>query len=170
MAKHTGKGRRRRFNLRRARMTPELALATLASDTVLTALTTGVATDTYRAMIAKATWALRGLTEGEGPITVGYAHSDYSVTEIKECLEAFNIDVGDKVSQEQADRLVRIVGTFPSSANSELNDGKPISTKLNWRIAIGQQVNIFAYNEDTAALQTGAVLHAQGSMWVKDAA
>ncbi len=167
LAKH-GKGRRR-FSLRRVRTTPELALATLASDTAITATVTGVATDTYRLVSAKQTWALRGATAGEGPITVGYNHSDYSVTEIKECLEAFGIDQGDKTSQERMNRLVRVVGTFPSSGNAVLNDGKPISTKLNWLIAIGAEAEIFAYNEDTGALTTGSVVHAAGNYWVKDA-
>ncbi len=170
MARHGRNPKRRRYNLRRVRMTPELALATLASDTAIVAVMTGVATDTYRAVSVIATWALRGITGGEGPITVGYAHSSYTVTQIKECLEAFSIDQGDKLSSEQASRLVRIVGTFASEADTMLNDGKPIKTRLNWKIAIGSQVNLFAYNEDTAALSTGAVLHVAGNMYVKDAA
>jgi len=168
LAKHGKNPKRRRYNLRRVRITPELALSTLASDTALTALTTGVATDTYRMVSIIATWALRGITGGEGPITVGYAHSSYTVTQIKECLEAFSIDQGDKLSSEQAGRLVRIVGTFSSEADTMLNDGKPIKTRLNWKIAIGSQVNIFAYNEDTQPLATGAVLHVAGDGWVKD--
>ncbi len=161
--------KRRSYRLRRVRITPELALATLGSDTALVALTTGAATDTYRMISAACTWALRGITGGEGPITVGFAHSDYGVTEIKECLEAFSIDEGDKVSGEQANRLVRIVGTFSSEADTFLNNGRPIKTRLNWRMAIGSEVNIFAYNEDTTALTTGAVLHVAGDFWVKDA-
>ncbi len=134
--KGKGKGRRR-FTLRRVRITPELALGTLGSDTAVTALTTGVGTDTYRFMSAKLTWAIRGLAQGEGPITVGFAHSDYSVTEIKECIESFSLLLGDKIAQERSNRLVRIVGTILTE-EPQLNDGKPISTKLNWKIAIGQ--------------------------------
>ncbi len=165
-AKRTPK--RRRMNLRRVGISPELNLATLASDTAIVSGLTGVAADTYRAMSVKAVWSLSGLTAGEGPITVGFAHSDYTVTEIKECLEAAGaIDFGDKVAAEQANRLVRTVGQF-SEANSSLNDGKPIKTRLNWLISIGEEVNIFAFSEDDQAnLTTGATVRITGDLWVK---
>ncbi len=160
----------RRFNLRRVRVTPERALSTLGSDTAIVNAFVANAVSSYRAMSVKATWSLTGLTAGEGPITVGFAHDDYTVTEIKEALEAAaSIDPGDKIAQEQADRLVRIVGTL-SEANSELNEGKPIKTRLNWLIGVGHSINMFAYNESPSALTTGAVLHSQGDLWVKDSA
>ncbi len=167
MAKHTGK---RRFNLRRIRVTDEQALATLASDTALTGGLHGGIVAAIRIVTAKLTWAVSGLTAGEGPLTVGYAHGDYSVTEIKECLEAQASASGqDKIAQEQANRLIRVVGVIPSG-NQSLNDGKPISTKLNWLIRPGVVLNAFVYNEDTTGLTTGAFLHTQGNLWVKDSA
>ncbi len=163
------KSRKRRFNLRRVRVTPALPLGTLASVTALTVAAVGPATSDYRAKSIKATWQLANFTAGEGPITVGYAHGDYSVTEIKEALEAANIDVGDKIAQEKANRLVRIVGVFDSiGEGAALNDGKPISTKLNWFISASEVINLFAYNESTALLTTGARVNAQGDMWVLD--
>ncbi len=161
--------KRRSFQLRRVRITPELALSTLASDTVLNVGFLGTADGAYRCVSIKATYSIKGLTGGEGPITFGFAHSDYSVTEIKECLEASNsISQGLKVEQEKANRLVRIVGTLSQTGASMLNDGQPVKTRLNWLIAIGDQVNLFAYNESTAALSTGCVLNVAGNMWVKD--
>ncbi len=161
---------KRRFSLRRVRVTPEQALATLASDTALTSGITAAAVGTYRCVTAEMAWALTALTAGEGPITVGYAHSDYSVTEIKECLEAFNaIDQGNKIAQEQSNRLIRIVGTL-SETIAALNDGKPIKTRLNWLITPGDQVNMFCYNESTSILTTGAFVNGQGQFWVKDSA
>ncbi len=160
--------RRRRFNLRQVRVTPELALATLASDTALVVGMTGVAVNSYRCRSIKGVWNKRLATAGEGPITVGFAHSDYSVTEIKECLETLNIDPGNKVAQERAKRLIRIVGTFGSNANEALNDGKPISTKLNWLITEAFQVNFFVFNDDTVALTTGSLVNFTGNMWVQD--
>ncbi len=170
MAKKGGKPRRRKFNLRRVRISPNLALTTLAAATVLTGPLTGASDAAYRAVVMKNSWTLSEFTAAEGPVTVGYAHSDYSVTEIKECLEITTaISPGDKVAQEKANRLVRVVGTFPAEANSSLNDGKPISTKLNWFIPIGKAVNIFAFNEDASnALTTGAFVNCAGDMWVKD--
>ncbi len=170
LAKHPK--RQRRYNLRMVRVSAELALGTLATDTALTVQLGAVAVNSYRFMSIKATWTLSSFTAGEGPITVGYAHSDYSVTEIKECLEASNsIDPGLKIEQEQANRLVRIVGTLKGEANTSLNDGRPIKTKLNWLISPGDRVNLFAFNEDTAAnLTTGSLLNCQGQFWVKDSA
>jgi len=108
------------------------------------------------------------LTAGEGPVTVGYAHSDYSVTEIKEAIEsALSISVGDKVAQEKANRLIRIVGEI-SSEDPILNEGRPIKTKLNWFIPIGKFVNMFAYNNNSSPLTTGAIQNASGNLWVKD--
>ncbi len=170
LAKHTGRRNGRRYNLRKVRITPELALATLASDTAVTVTTTGTSDSQYRCISILATWALRGLTAGDGPVTVGYAHGDYTVAEIKECLESTNaISQGDKIAGEKTNRLVRIVGTFGTAGPGILNDGRPIKTRLNWAIMVGEQVNMFAFNEDTAALTTGSVLHCQGSMFVKDA-
>ncbi len=166
-----GHGRsRRRFDLRRVRITPELPLLTLASDTALVVATVPNSPNRYRAMSIKATWALRGLGASDGPITVGLAHSGYSVGQIKEAIEAASaIDQGDKIAQEQANRLVRIVGIL-SDTSDQLNDGQIISTKLNWLIGIGDAVVVFAYNEDVAALATGSVLNVAGDLWVKDQA
>ncbi len=162
--------RRRAFSLRRVKVTPSLALATLGSVTALTGAVTGSADGQYRAITLKGVWSMNDHTAAEGPITVGFAHSDYSVTEIKEALEASTaISLGDKVAQEQSNRLVRIVGVFGGEVDAEaLNDGKPISTKLNWKIPIGKAVNIFAYNDGLAALTTGTVLRFMGDLWVKD--
>ncbi len=159
---------RRRMNLRRVRVTPEIALATLASDTAITTALTGNSTVPYRAMSVIATWAVAGITVTEGPITLGLAHSDYSVTEIKEALEAgASIDPGNKIANEQSNRLIRIVGVVDENAPT-LNNGRTIKTRLNWAISIGQAVNMFAFNEDTASLSTGAKFTLTGNLWVKD--
>ncbi len=161
--------RRRAMSLRRVRMTPELALSTVGSDTVVRKLVTGASDGAYRAVTVKGIYALSGLTAGEGPITVGWAHSNYTVTEIKECIESSNsISPGLLIENEQAQRLVRIIGTFPSVANSNLNNGNPIKTRLNWLIPIGSELQLFFYNEFTAALTTGAVGRFTGNLWLKD--
>ncbi len=170
VAKHGGRGKRQ-YNLRRVRVTPVIALSTLASGVVIVGVVAPNATQAYRAMSVKLLWALRDHTAGEGPLLFGYAHSDYAVTEIKECIEAqASIDTGDKVLMEQANRLVRLVGQFSGQATEEVvNDGRPLKTRLNWAINIGDNVNAFVYNESGAALTTGTVMNASGDMWVKDA-
>ncbi len=158
---------RRKFNLRRVRLTPTLPLGALATVTAITIATTGNADGAYRCVSIKGTWIMKELTTDEGPVIVGFAHSDYTVAEIKEAIEASaSISVGNKVEQERANRLVRQVGIFME--NGALNDGEPISTKLNWLIPIGKEVNVFAYNDDTVILATGSRVNFNGNMWVKD--
>ncbi len=121
-----------------------------------------------RIVSVKMTWQISALTADEGPLTVGYAHPDYSVTEIKECLEAqAAIDLGNKVAQEKANRLVRIVGTIDSE-DERLNDGLPVKTKLNWSLPAGMTPNVFVFNEQTGALTSGSSLKLSGDMWIKD--
>lgn len=156
----------RAFRLRGVPVSPETTMGTLASKIVLVTTLTGNADGAYRAISVDGSWAWVAPTAGEGPITVGYAHSDYSITEIKESIEAgAAISIGDKVNQEKANRLVRKVGVVQSG--QQLNNGDPIKTRLNWLIPIGKSVNTFAYNEG-ANLTTGSSLHMNGTMWVKD--
>ncbi len=163
--------RRRQFQLRRVRVTAEQPLATLGSDTALATAMVVVAISSYRAMSLVATWALVNFTAGEGPITVGLAYGDYTVAEIKEAFEASgSVDFGDKIAQERANRQIRVVGTLGGQANSELNDGKPIKTKLNWLIPVGETINIYAFNESTGALTTGSRMTVTGNLWVKPSA
>lgn len=168
MAKRKGR-RRRRFNLRRVRLTPELALSTLASDTaLLNAIQGGTSTTAMRIASIIATWSVSGMTGNNGPLTIGYAHPDYSVAEIKECLESqAAIDLGDKVAQERSNRLIRVIGMIDSE-NDVLNDGLPVKTKLNWKMPAGDTPNFFVFNESTSPLDTGASVKLSGNMWVKD--
>ncbi len=155
--------------LRRVRCTPTITLSTLGSQIVIFGALTGTSDAQYRLVTADMIWALTGFTSGEGPITVGYCHNDYSVTEVKEAIEiASSISPGDKIAQEKANRWVRTIGTFEADANGVLNDGKPIKTRLNWAVQIGSAVNAFAYNESANALTTGAIVNLQGNLWVKD--
>ncbi len=158
----------RKFNLRKVRVSPELAIGTLTTDTALTVGMTSASPNKYRCISVDVVWSLSALTANEGPLTVGYAHSDYSTTEIKECMEAAGaLDQGNKIAQEQANRLVRVIGTLDSELE-QLNQGAPLKTKLNWLIGIGDVVNAFVFNEQTGTLTTGASLKISGNMWIKD--
>ncbi len=158
--------KRRRYNLRPVRVTPTLALATLASQTALTVVVAGTTDIAHRCISITGTWNISVNTNGEGPIVVGYAHDDYTVAEIKECIEAGDISSDDKIAQERGNRLVRIVGTFSSAANNSLQDGRPIKTRLNWLIATGAAVNMFCYNDGAAGLTTGSVVKLNGTMQI----
>ncbi len=172
MAKNYGKkGYHRSYKLRRVRVAQAVTLGTLANVTVVAQGLTGNADAGYRCISITSLWTLKNLTAGERPVHVGYAHSDYTVTEIKECIEGgAAISIGNKISNEQANRLVRLVGTFgvAAEADDSLNDGKPIKTRLNWAIPIGKEVVAFAYNDSGAVLTTGGIVDFTGEMWVKD--
>ncbi len=161
--------RKRTYDLRKVQTVLSLNMGGLADVTVVTGGLTGTSANAYRGVTVKGTWALRDKTVNQGPITVGFAHSDYSVTEIKQALEAtLGIDIGDKVAQEQANRLVRQVGVFSGQTLEEvLNDGMPIKTRLNWAIGIGDEIAIFVYNRAGVAITAG-LLDFVGDLWVKD--
>lgn len=163
------RSKKRRYSLRRVRISPELLLSTLATDNVLSVAVTAVAVNAYRAMSIKAAYSLALLADGEGPITVVIAHSDYDNTEIGECLASqASIDRGNKIANEQANRLVRVIGSFTETGESSLNDGKPIKTRLNWYIGTGDSLQLFYKNEGNGTLTTGAFGSMVGEMWVKD--
>ncbi len=171
LAKHSKGPSKGRYTLRKVRTIPKITVGTLATVTVVVGALSGASTAAYRLISCSHTWSLSDHTAGEGPYTVGYAFSDYSVGEIKEAIEISNsISPSDKVAQEKANRWVRIVGQFAGDQVSEsLNDGKPIKTRLNWFVPIGSSVNAFLYNEDNAANQTtGSLIDLTGNLWVKD--
>ncbi len=157
--------KRRKYNLKQVRATPAIVLGTLASAVAVKADVIGTTDMAHRCISLDMVWSCPGLTAGEGPIAVGYADDDYTVTEIKECLEAGNLGFTDKIAAERQRRLVRIVGHL-SNEIPTLNDGRPIKTRLNWLIPTGHAVAFFAYNEGSAPLSTGAILKTTGNMFV----
>ncbi len=146
-----------------------LAALAVTDATVVKGTTLAASDRSYRILSFKTMWGKRGGTAGEGPIMVGYAHNDYTVGEIKGALEAeAAMATGDKVANEQANRLVRLVGIFPGADGDEvLNDGRPITTKLNWAIPLGGNVATFIYNRSGGTLTTGMVTTISGKARIR---
>ncbi len=169
MAKHGGR-KGGRYSLRKVSITPFLTLGALVSGVAVVSGLTGTSDAQYRLISANVSWSIHNNTIGQGPISVGYAFGDYTVTEIKEQIESTaSISPGNKVLGEQSNRWVRKIGQFSgATVNEVLNDGKPIKTRLNWAVQIGSVVNAFAYNNDTGNLATGSLVGLQGDLWVKD--
>lgn len=163
--------RRRKWtaDMKAVPFTEGTALLTLATVTVITATTLPVSDNEYRVLGVRNLWSIRGFTPSEGPIVVGYAHGDYSVSEIKQSIEAETMMTrGDKIAAEQGNRLVRRVGMFAGNIEDEtINDGKPIYTRLNWVIPVGKTLNAWAYNQSGASLTTGSVLIQNGKATIK---
>ncbi len=168
------KGRRRSFNLRRVRLAigvPALALA--ASDVASGAIHSGVV-DPLRVISVNASYSWSNIiTAVDDGLEFGLAHSDYSAAEIEECLEASaSIDIGDKLAQEKANRLVRRIGSIAATtiANSgaAFNDGRQVKTRLNWLLSTGDFIQLWIRNGSTVIWTTGSEVSLIGDMWVKD--
>ncbi len=177
MARNYGKKTyHKNYRLRRVRSSSQSGdLSALAANVAITAAMFGApAGRPYRMISCNGTWSLEAMDINDGPLVVGFAHGDYTATEIKECIEAAgSINVGNKIEQERANRLVRIVATFgqPGVDQSDvmLNDGKPIKTRLNWLIPLGITFNIFVYNDGSAAVEAiTKQVKFNGDCWVKD--
>ncbi len=146
------------------RMSSGLALDTLATQTMLLSGSLGSADVSTWISKIRACWNIVGQTDADGPIIVGVCHGDYTVAEVEEWYEASAAwQVNDKIAQEQASRKCRIVGTLLSSDGEfSLNDGKPVTTKLGWRMNDGEDLKFWAYNDGAALLTTGSTVFING--------
>ncbi len=169
MAKARPRRRRWTADMAGIPFTEATALLTLGSVTVLVSNLLPASDNEYRVLSVSNLWSLRDLASGEGPVIVGYAHGDYSVTEIKQCIEAEGSMVrGDKIEAERSNRLVRRVGIFTGlGSDTTLNDGRPIRTRLNWVIPVGKLLVAWAYNQSGASLTTGSELVSNGKATIK---
>ncbi len=151
------------------RASEELALATLGSGSVVAGnFDSSVDSKTFL-ISADLVVSLEGHTAGEGPITVGVAHADYSSTEIGEWFAGTGgWSDADLVAREVARRKIREIGTFDGAGTSEvLNDGKSIKVRLGFNIEDGQTLQMWAFNGSGATLTTGTVLEMNGSVWAR---
>ncbi len=147
--------------------TTSKTLLTLADNTaVLVGSLGGNLTEDYFVISLDATWAIRGMAAGQGPIDVGVAHGDYTVTEIKEWIELNLLGPANKIQQEKSRRLIRKVGTFSVIGATEvLADGRVIRTKMRWIQDDGQDLNVWAFNRSGAPLTTGGLLEVSGKYY-----
>ncbi len=156
-------------------MTTSVALGALVTGDVLSGAASAAAANTLRIISLDMAWGIVDLGAGsDDGFTFGVAHSDYSAAEIEECLEATgSMDIGDKIEQERANRLVREIGTVSPQAavaggGATFNDGKRVKTRLNWVLAIGDSLSVWVRNASSANYTTGANIVGNGIMWVKD--
>lgn len=116
------------------------------------------------------THTIRDATAGEGPLLVGFAHDDYSVSEIAEATDVGSTMLGpsDKIESERARRLVRKIGTFRGrEAEETLNEGSPIKTRVKWTQQDGGDPSLFIQNRSNAALAGGTVYEFEGYIYGK---
>ncbi len=175
MAKR-GKSRKNFGAYMKGAVEEELALSTLGARVLISDIFDSTVTEKTRVSSVKAIWSMSGFTaaSGDGPIVVGVAHSDYSDSEIELAIEQTGSwSQGDKIAREVAQRLVRVIGVFRTNiadaalGNYRLNEGKPITTKLNWTLITGQSLRLWAYNQGSSALTTGVFVRCLGhaNLW-----
>jgi len=171
-----GRKPRRKFTLRKVSMTPAFAVGALATLDVISAAGTSATTNTLCVMSIDVAWAISDLGASiDDAFQFGVAHSDYSAAEIEECLEATSsMDLGNKVEQERANRLVRSIGIITQvgaasvTGGLNFNDGRPKKTKLNWLLSIGDTLDVWVRNGSGSVYTTGSILSGIGHLWVKD--
>lgn len=159
------KGQRRRSRLNVLKFSGQVALDTLGNDIAIGLDTPDMAEDYYIQSIDVMA-GLRGLTATEGPVEIGVAHGDYSVTEITEALNVSGFDPDDKIAQERVKRKVRSIGLFATGQpNQNLNDGKPVRVKCKFVVGNSKPIRFFAVNRSGAALTTGSVVEINSTIY-----
>ncbi len=144
----------------------QVALTTAADAAVEQANLLALA-DEFQLRAVKCTYAIRGLTPGEGPINVGVANADLTDTEIEEAISASPTRRDDIIALERAKRPVRLAGTFPGILAEEVLDhGNPVITsklpKIGWSFSDSTALALWGQNGSGATLTTGAVIEAVG--------
>ncbi len=140
-------------------------LAPVNGAAVLAALSSTMENE-VRITSVSLTVGMRDHTAGEGPMTFGVAHPDYTVAEIAEALGAAQTSPGRKIEQERGNRLVRELGVLSGLDTEEKgNDGRPIRAKLNWLIPDGMvALNFWVFNVSGATLTTGTDVVVSGHL------
>ncbi len=156
MARKRGGGRRNFSKFISGNIDVDLNVSTLATKAAVGDVTQTVI-DTARISSIRCTYSLSNWTPAvnAGPIAVYVAHSDYVASEVEEFIETTGgWDLGNKIAQEIRSRRIRLIGVFQTPADAlaavRLNDGKPITTKLNWVMAEGDGLKFLAYNTGAA--------------------
>ncbi len=177
VAKNYGKkSYHRNYRLRKVRSQANFGIGALAAADVVVGVLSGTLTNTLRVISCNGSWTIINLAAAvDGGFEFGVSHSDYTAAEIEECLEAqSSMDLGDKVAQEQANRLVRTIGTISPEGTAlvggeiSFNEGKPVKVRLNWLLSIGDTLNMWVRNGTGTVYTTGSALAFVGELWVKD--
>ncbi len=151
-----------------------ISLATLGNVTaLLTDVFGNSLTEDLYAISGDISAQVIGLTAGEGdPLNFGFAHGDYSVTEVKEALEVKLLGPGNKIEQERSRRLLRKIGSFMADTVSHVTmklygrgGAGQTRTKIKFMIQSGKTLNLYVYNNSGAALTTGASIKFQGTIY-----
>ncbi len=154
---------------RRVAVMNEGALGAMAANVAIASSLVVASDNEYRAISLRASWSLAHGTAGEGPLSFGLNHGDYSAAEVEEWIEnQASIQRGDMIAAEVAGRKIRRIGQFSGALTDEVwNDGKPVTTRLNWNIPVGDVLDFWVYNHSAATLTSGAAVVCMGGLLIK---
>ncbi len=166
MGRHNRRRRGRRRGIVALPFSTTIALADASSGVaVLQNAIASLGEDFYMVSV-DAAWASRGHTQGEGPIQVGFAHGDLTVTEIKEAIESDNSDPNDIIQKERSRRPVRTAGYLRQDVDPALiGDGQMQRTRCKFMIGDGKAINVWGSNRSGAQLTTGTIIHIDGVIY-----
>lgn len=171
VAKHKRANRRRGGNFQVVKEEGEITLGTLGANIAIEATGVTLAMD-CKWISADILATLDNLTEGEGPVMLGVAPANMTVTEIKEALEASPTTKWDFPAVEHAMRPVRLLGQFGQALAAGgliFNNGnkKRVRLPISVIISAGDKLpQFFAWNRSGASLTTGAVVRFQANHYI----
>lgn len=159
--------RRKNANFVALPFSSQRALGTLGSEAALVEPFLATLTEDLFVISVDVFWQINTFTALQGPILVGIAHGDLSVTEITEALDASPSGPRDIIAMERARRPVRRAGQFNNQlAGDRLNDGKAVRTRCKFLVPDGVPLNMYAVNRGSAALSvTDPIVEFNGTVY-----
>ncbi len=165
------KRRRRRRNPRFAvlKVHKPLDIGTLAQNVCLKGTVLDLLQDCY-IIATDLSWTILGMDLLDGPVDVGLSHSDYTVTEVQEAVDASPTSDSDQIALERTRRKVRTAGTFKTPENTgagvSLNDGKLMRTKVGFGVSNSFELDLWAINRGAPALTVDTTVMVSGKVYV----
>ena len=170
---------RKKYARRKKRAIPriidaEVLPSGLGAGTVISSLLAGTVVSRSQCAYVKASYTWDDVAaNNQGPIEFGWAHSDYSDTEIEQALEAIgNWDEGNLVLQEQSKRKVKRVGLIGETGTDVsviFRDGIEAYTRLGWILSPGDTLRLWVRNVSSTSLTGSSKFGAHGFAGVRDA-
>ncbi len=163
------RGKRRKRGIIAIPFSVQGGLSTLADETVIAVAALGASFgEDFYLVSLDASVLIRGLTAGEGdPLQYGIAHSDLTVTEIGETLDAETSDPDDIIANERRRRPVRSAGYLRGGEVNTTMAQQTDKVRIPGRFSIGDghNVNLWVKNKSGATLTTGAVQEWTGTLF-----
>ncbi len=110
---------------------------------------------------------MRDLTVNQVPLIFGFAHSDLTVAEIAEALDAELTDPDDIIAKERSRRPVRKAGVFNIGSEADIGYGDGLVQRQTIKMTIGNDhmMSLWIRNMSGAVMTTGSTLGQLGTIY-----